>query len=66
MNPSYSNCAFKLHLPKCTVFEDRLKISYRFEYRKENTEKLMFYEAMLTDRVKQIHTNGKLISNLRD
>ena len=57
MNPSYSNCAFKLHLPKCTVFEDCLKISYRFEYRKENTEKLMFYEAMLTDRVKQIHKN---------
>lgn len=43
MNPSYSNCVFKLHLPKCTVFEEHLKISYKFEYRKENTEKLMFF-----------------------
>lgn len=57
MNPSYSNCAFKLHLPKCTVFEDHLKISYKFEYRKDNTEKLMFFEAVVTDKFKQVHRN---------
>ena len=57
MNPSYSDCAFKLYLPKCTVFEDHLKIAYKFEYRKGNTEKLMFYKAIITDKVKQLHEN---------
>lgn len=57
MNPMYSDCAFKLHLPKCTIVDDHLEIAYKFEYRKENTEKLMFYEAVLTDKFKQAHKN---------
>ena len=27
MNPTYSDCAFKLHLPKCTIVDDHLKIA---------------------------------------
>lgn len=57
MNPTYSNCAFKLHLPKCTMLDNHLEIAYKFEYRKENTEKLLFYEAVLTDKFKQMHKN---------
>ncbi|MBE5870111.1 MAG: hypothetical protein E7294_02450 [Lachnospiraceae bacterium] len=58
MNPSYSDCPFKLYLPKCVRLEDQLKISYKFEYRKDNAEKTMFYEATLTDKLKVVHRNS--------
>lgn len=50
MNPSYSQCAFKLYLPEYVEYDDNINIKYRFEYKKENTEKIVYSQAVITDR----------------
>ncbi|MGN1191428.1 MAG: AAA domain-containing protein [Dorea sp.] len=60
MAATYSGCAFKLHLPECLEYDDHVKISYKFEYRKGNTEKIVFYKAVLTDRVNVTHEDEGL------
>ena len=54
MNPSFTKCAFKLFLPTCIIFEGGVKIEYTFVYRKGNTEKLIYYDATLTDKLKNV------------
>jgi hypothetical protein len=48
---SYDQCAFKLHLPTVTQYENLATFSYQFVYRQGNTEKIVFYRAELIDRV---------------
>ena len=55
MNPTFSNCAFKLHLPTYVEFEEGVKIDYLFVYRAGNTEKIVYYRAELIDKVKIVH-----------
>ena len=60
MAATYSGCAFKLHLPECLEYDDHVKISYKFEYRKGNTEKIVFYKAVLKDQVNIKHEDEGL------
>lgn len=53
MNSSYSGCAFKLILPRASVYDDNLTISYKFNYNPGNRERIVFYRATCIDRVNQ-------------
>ena len=53
MNSSYSGCAFKLILPRASVYNDNLTISYKFNYNPGNRERIVFYRATCIDRVNQ-------------
>ena len=57
MNPSFTSCAFKLHLPVCIHFDGFVRVDLTFEYRKGNTEKIVYERAVITDKVNVKHTN---------
>lgn len=57
MAASYSDIAFKLYLPTCVSYEDHVNVKFKFEYKTGNTEKIMYYKAVLTDKVNVSHSD---------
>lgn len=57
MGASYADVAFRLHLPTCLVYDDRVEFNFKFEYKLKNTEKIIYYKSILTDIYKISHSD---------
>ena len=55
MRASYIDAAFKLHLPTYEVTNNRVRVDFKFERQIGNKEKIIFYKAIITDRVNVSH-----------
>ena len=55
MNPSFSECAFKLHFPTYVVFDEGIQINYKLIYRSGNKERVLYYRAEIKDKVGELH-----------
>lgn len=58
MNPSYEKSTFKIHLPSYLEFDDHVQISFKFEYKKGQTDKIIYSKAILSDRFGVEHSDG--------
>lgn len=57
MNPSYEKSTFKIHLPSYLEFDDHVQISFKFEYKKGQTDKIIYSKAILSDRFGVEHSD---------
>ncbi|SFG75691.1 AAA domain-containing protein [Oribacterium sp. WCC10] len=51
MNPSYSQCCFKLALPEYLEYDDHIKISYKLFYKEKTDEKIIYLNSSVTDKL---------------
>ena len=57
MNPSYEKSTFKIHLPSYLEFDEHVQISFKFEYKKGQTDKIIYSKAILSDRFGVEHSD---------
>lgn len=57
MNPSYEKSTFKIYLPSYLEFDDHVQISFDFECKKGQTDKIIYSKAILSDRFGVEHSD---------
>ena len=62
MRASYIDAAFKLHMPTYEVTNNRVRVDFKFERQIGNKEKIIFYKAIITDRVNVSHISIKKLN----